>query len=101
MSEVFFINSSGLNKRKGTVSFSSKLLHSEYKVYALILEDIQGISSFGTLGQLLKLPPLSAQKGRGVPNFVCFDWNHNIFIIPYDNPGISETRVQVSRPRLP
>ena len=40
--------------------------------------------SFGTLGQLLKLPSLSAQKchsagGSGGPQIFVVDWNPNIF----------------------
>ena len=42
------------------------------------------ILSFGTLGQLFKIPPFSAHKshsagGRGVPKCCCC-WNPNIFV---------------------
>jgi hypothetical protein len=56
------------------------------------------ILSFGTLGQIFKIPPFSAQKshsagGRGVPQFF-LGWNPNILLLrspckiskPYNNP---------------
>ena len=55
------------------------------------------IQSFGTHGQIFKIPPFSTQKshsagGRGGPRICCSCWNPNIFVTPtkisepYDNP---------------
>ena len=64
------------------------------------------MQNFGILGQLLKIPLLSAQKchsagGRGGPRFVVVDWNPNIFVTyaNFRNPLTNFENTPLVRPK--